>query len=124
MTPYTQITSEERYALSVLRQQGYNQAEMARALGRHRSPISRELRRNVWRCNGRASVPSRAPSSTMLPLGGIRSTTLSGQDARRRADMRSGRDGPNAPAQAAGRDQRGTNHHAHPALQQHLLPKS
>ena len=43
---YHQITSEERYMLSALRRQGLNQAEIARALGRHRSSISRELRRN------------------------------------------------------------------------------
>ena len=43
---YRQITSEERYMLSALRRHGLNQAEIARALGRHRSSISRELRRN------------------------------------------------------------------------------
>lgn len=43
---YHQITSEERYTLSALRQQGLNQSEIARAMGRHRSSISRELRRN------------------------------------------------------------------------------
>jgi transposase, IS30 family len=64
MTPYTQITAEERYALSVLRKQGCTQAEIARALGRHRSTISRELRRNAWRCNERAYVASRAQSYT------------------------------------------------------------
>ncbi|MHB1299047.1 MAG: IS30 family transposase [Gemmatimonadaceae bacterium] len=61
---YRQITSEERYALSLLRKQGHSQAEIARQLGRHRSTISRELRRNVWRCDGRAYVPSRAQSYT------------------------------------------------------------
>ena len=43
---YHQITSGERYMVSALRKQGLNQAEIARALGRHRSSISRELRRN------------------------------------------------------------------------------
>jgi len=43
---YHQITSEERYTLSALRQQGMNQSAIARAMGRHRSSISRELRRN------------------------------------------------------------------------------
>lgn len=50
---YRQITSEERYMISALKQQGLNQSEVARALGRHRSTISRELRRNrsAWdRC--------------------------------------------------------------------------
>jgi transposase, IS30 family len=44
---YRQLTSEERYALSLLRKQGLNQGLIARALGRHPSTISRELRRNV-----------------------------------------------------------------------------
>ena len=43
---YRQITSEERYMMSALRRQGLNQSEVARALGRHRSSICRELRRN------------------------------------------------------------------------------
>jgi IS30 family transposase len=43
---YCQVTSEERYTISTLRQQGFNQSAIARALGRHRSTISRELRRN------------------------------------------------------------------------------
>ena len=62
--PETQITADERYALGLLRKQGYRPAEMARALSRHPSTISRELRRNVWRCNGRGYVPSRAQSYT------------------------------------------------------------
>ena len=47
MRRYRQLTSGERYALSALRKQGCSQAEIARALGRHRSTISREVRRNV-----------------------------------------------------------------------------
>ncbi len=43
---YHQLTSGERYALSALRKQGFSQAAIARALGRHRSTISREVRRN------------------------------------------------------------------------------
>ena len=46
MNRYRQLTSGERYALSALRKQGCNQAAIARALGRHRSTISREVRRN------------------------------------------------------------------------------
>jgi IS30 family transposase len=46
MRTYHQLTSEERYALS-LRKQGLSQAQIARALRRHRSTISREVRRNV-----------------------------------------------------------------------------
>jgi IS30 family transposase len=43
---YHQVTLEERYALAVLRQQGLSAAAIARALGRHRSTIGREVRRN------------------------------------------------------------------------------
>ena len=44
---YHQLTSEERYALSTLKKQGLSQAAIARALGRHRSTICRELKRNT-----------------------------------------------------------------------------
>lgn len=50
---YHQITSEERYTLAALRREGFNQAKIARRMGRHRSTISRELRRNAARHDGR-----------------------------------------------------------------------
>jgi IS30 family transposase len=50
---YHQLTSEERYMLAALRRQGFNQSEIARALGRHRSTVCRELRRNSTRADGR-----------------------------------------------------------------------
>jgi IS30 family transposase len=43
---YTQITFAERYSLALLRQRGLTAAEIARVLGRHRSTIGREVRRN------------------------------------------------------------------------------
>ncbi len=43
---YRQITQEERYRISALRQAGYLPAEIARRIGRHRSSVSRELWRN------------------------------------------------------------------------------
>lgn len=61
---YTQITLEERYALMVLRRQGKSQAAVARALRRHPSTISRELRRNRWRCDPRFYWYLRAQSYT------------------------------------------------------------
>jgi IS30 family transposase len=60
---YHQITSGERYSIAALRTQGFNQAEIARALGRHRSTISRELRRNSSRFDG-AYRPSKAIERT------------------------------------------------------------
>ena len=49
---YHQLTSEERYMLSALRRQGCCPAQIARQLGRHRSTIGRELRRNASRWGG------------------------------------------------------------------------
>src|SRR5215213_7623470 len=49
---YRQLTPEERYMLAALRRQGLNQAEIARALGRHRSTVCREVRRNSTRADG------------------------------------------------------------------------
>jgi IS30 family transposase len=50
---YVQITLEGRYAISALRKLGSSCSAIARALGRHRSTISREVRRNAWREDGR-----------------------------------------------------------------------
>jgi transposase, IS30 family len=50
---YRQLTPEERYMLAALRRQGLNQSEIARSLGRHRSTVSREVRRNSSRSDGR-----------------------------------------------------------------------
>jgi len=47
MRTYRQLTSGERNALSALKKQGCSRAEIARSLGRHRSTIGRELRRNA-----------------------------------------------------------------------------
>ena len=62
MNRYRQLTSGERHALSALRKQGCNQAAFARALGRHRSTISREVRRNSKDRQGRAYRPDLADS--------------------------------------------------------------
>jgi transposase, IS30 family len=60
---YRQITSEERYILATLRRQGFNQSEIARELGRHRSTICRELKRNSARFDG-CYRPSKAIERT------------------------------------------------------------
>jgi transposase, IS30 family len=50
---YRQLSPEERYMLAALRKQGMNKSQIARALGRHRSTVGRELRRNSTRADGR-----------------------------------------------------------------------
>ena len=49
---YRQLTPAERYMLAALRRQGLRQAEIARSLGRHRSTVCREVRRNSTRADG------------------------------------------------------------------------
>jgi len=49
---YRQITFEERYTVGLLRQQGLAPAAIARTLGRHRSTIGREVRRNRAHSDG------------------------------------------------------------------------
>jgi transposase, IS30 family len=46
MLTYHQITAAERYTLGLLRQRGWTSAAIARLMGRHRSTICREARRN------------------------------------------------------------------------------
>ena len=53
---YHQITSEERYRLSALRVQGLSNPEIASAMGRHRSTIWREVRRNAHVSDGHYHV--------------------------------------------------------------------
>jgi transposase, IS30 family len=50
---YHQLSPEERYMLAALRKQGFNKSQIARALGRHRSTVGRELGRNSTRSDGR-----------------------------------------------------------------------
>ena len=49
---YRQLSPDERYMLAAFRRQGLNQSEIARRLGRHRSTVCREVRRNSTRADG------------------------------------------------------------------------
>jgi len=44
---YTQLTQEERYQIYALLKAGHHQTEIAMILGRHKSSINREIRRNT-----------------------------------------------------------------------------
>ena len=46
MRDYTQLTQEERYQIAALLQAGRQHREIAAVLKRHKSTISREVRRN------------------------------------------------------------------------------
>ncbi len=43
---YKQLSSEERDKIAILRARGVSQEAIAKVIGRHKSTISRELRRN------------------------------------------------------------------------------
>jgi IS30 family transposase len=60
---YRQITSEERYTIAALRREGLNPSQIARRPGRHRSTVSREVRRNSSRSDG-SYRPSKAIERT------------------------------------------------------------
>ena len=47
MRAYTQLTQEQRYQISAMKQIGNSQKEIAEELGVHKSTISREVRRNI-----------------------------------------------------------------------------
>ena len=47
MRKYNQISSDERDKIAVLKANGFNLSDIARLLGRNRSTISREIRRNA-----------------------------------------------------------------------------
>jgi len=49
---YRQVTFGERYTLGLLRRRGLSAAEIARVLGRHRSTVGREVRRNQAASDG------------------------------------------------------------------------
>jgi IS30 family transposase len=43
---YTHLTQDERYQIAILAKAGHDQSEIARLMSRHKTTISRELRRN------------------------------------------------------------------------------
>ena len=52
MSKYHQLTQEERYRITAHRMAGCSQAEIAQLLGRHRTTIYRELKRNATTHDG------------------------------------------------------------------------
>lgn len=62
---YQQVTSHERYILAALKKQGLSIRAIADNLGRHRSTIDREIRRNCSPSHG-AYEPDRADSRSRV----------------------------------------------------------
>ena len=56
---YQQLTGDERIEIYAMRQEGKTIAQMAEALGRHRTTISREIHRNSGQRNDRPSQAHR-----------------------------------------------------------------
>src|SRR5271154_1331024 len=50
---YHQLSTEERYEIAAMRRQGLRMSEMADHLGRHRSTLYREVKRNQSAHDGR-----------------------------------------------------------------------
>jgi len=64
MKRYNQLNRIQRYKIECLLDQGYNQSEISRIIGCHRSTISRELRRNVGSRGRHAGVYSAGRSQS------------------------------------------------------------
>lgn len=62
---YQQITSEDRYIISTLRKQGLSAPQIAANMGRHRSTINRELKRNSCHHIDGGYRPSKADRRTV-----------------------------------------------------------
>ncbi len=55
---YTQLTQEERYQIAALLKAEHDQTEIAMILRRHKSTISREIRRNTELRDPEGNQPS------------------------------------------------------------------
>jgi IS30 family transposase len=109
---YHHLTLDERNVIFVMQIQGYRLAEIARCLGRHRSTLSREWRRNV-NCDGRyfssdaqAWANSRRRAHLRRPkTGDSRLMTYVGERLRNRwsPEQIAGRLSQHAPADLEGR---------------------
>ncbi len=76
---YQQLTRDERYMIGQLRRQGCGLSEMARLMGRNRSTIWRELKRNMIQTRHglggariAASELGSAPEAVAIPVAGRR----------------------------------------------------
>lgn len=70
------VTSKERYLISTLRKRGFTPAQIATIVGRNRSSITRETRRNATRADGgyRPSRRPNGPAAVDRALGGVRAS--------------------------------------------------
>ena len=84
---YCQLTPGERYMLAALRKQGFNQSQVAVALGRHRSTISRELSRNRCQLDGRYRVSKAQERTNGRRSRSRRNLRFTGRDFARVDDL-------------------------------------
>ena len=61
---YHQLTERERYTIAKMRMQHFSIAEIARVLGRHRSTIHREVKRNSTQMGDRRVYCWSKPTGT------------------------------------------------------------
>lgn len=86
-TQYRHLSLDDRIQIEKLHDQGTTQADIGRALGMHRSTISRELRRGQWRpSNTPAAYTPYRPAA--LKTGPATKTQYRAAMAHRRADQR------------------------------------
>jgi transposase, IS30 family len=66
---YTHLTEEERYQIDDLQREGFSQTEIAMILGRSRSTLSRELRRNRGGCGYRPKQAQLKAAERLIERG-------------------------------------------------------
>lgn len=85
MGRYAHLTLAEREEIMLMRHEGRSQADIARATGRDRSAISREMRRNSFRVGAGRLLPGIGRATL---LRGAQALLRTSQDPRRRGARR------------------------------------
>lgn len=73
---YTHLTQDERYQIYILKKAGHKQSEIAEVMGRSRSTISREIKRNS---GGRGYRPKQAQQRSLEKQARKNGATISAE---------------------------------------------